>query len=120
MFGDIPSLSSLETCIHNPSLPIGMRMRAAYFLRHIHTTEKGSPAVVKLLADGLRNGEHGALLRHEFAYVMGQLRDEEVSRRSLIIPWYTMIPLTLAAMVAVLSSVGGDSQLCRRECNGSS
>ena len=32
--------------------------------------------VIETLSQGLLNQKHGSLLRHEFAYVMGQLRDE--------------------------------------------
>jgi len=35
--------------------------------------------VIDTLSQGLLDPEHGSLLRHEFAYVMGQLRDERVS-----------------------------------------
>jgi hypothetical protein len=38
VFDSIPSLTSLDECIANPENPIGMRMRAAYYLRHIHST----------------------------------------------------------------------------------
>jgi deoxyhypusine monooxygenase len=54
-----------------------MRMRAAYFLRQAHADQKSQQeAVVKALSSGLLDERHGSLMRHEFAYVMGQLRDE--------------------------------------------
>jgi len=77
-----------------------MRMRATYFLRQAYdnftknvehdtaTTadEKKtafhdedsdtSLAVISTLSKSLDDNRHGALLRHEFAYVLGQLRDE--------------------------------------------
>jgi hypothetical protein len=80
MFGSIPPLSSLDDCLSDPKTPIGMRMRAAYFLRHIHSTSDGDQeAVVKILEKGLLDAQHGSLLRHEFAYVMGQMKDDRVS-----------------------------------------
>jgi len=77
-----------------------MRMRATYFLRQEYdnytknleddtttaTEEKIttindedndiSLAVINTLSKSLDDNRHGALLRHEFAYVLGQLRDE--------------------------------------------
>lgn len=86
----------------DPQRPIGMRMRATYFLRqeydnYIRNLEPGDAAtgdekktdsaahdddgdvsltVINTLSTTLDDGRHGALLRHEFAYVLGQLRDE--------------------------------------------
>ena len=74
---ETPPLASLQECIGDPSLPIGMRMRAAYFLRHLHETKSGDQdVIVETLANGLVDIRHGSLMRHEFAYVMGQLRDQ--------------------------------------------
>lgn len=74
---ETPPLASLQECIADPSLPIGMRMRAAYFLRHLHETHAADQhIIIDTLANGLRDKRHGSLMRHEFAYVMGQLRDE--------------------------------------------
>ena len=98
----VPPLSSLQTTLADPSTPIGMRMRATYFLRQAYdnyirnadTTNDDnnddsgkdanvtsddddvSFAVIDTLSKSLKDIRHGALLRHEFAYVMGQLRDE--------------------------------------------
>ena len=63
-------------------------MRAAYFLRqaydnYIKNNDESaaddddiSSVVIETLSKSLEDVRHGALLRHEFAYVMGQLRDE--------------------------------------------
>lgn len=98
-----PPFHQLQEALTYASNPIGMRMRAAYYLRHAYEnsirnkTEDGSETyeessntqekdeekqsledlVVQALSNGLRNKDHGSLLRHEFAYVMGQLRDEK-------------------------------------------
>jgi deoxyhypusine monooxygenase len=75
-----------------------MRMRAAYFLRQLYHSsptnvdegcskadqEIGIPPqgsdvqelVIKALTNGLLDDRHGSLMRHEFAYVLGQLRDD--------------------------------------------
>ena len=97
VFDSIPSLNSLDECIVNPKNPIGMRMRAAYYLRHIHSTttnndngddttttittaDQTQERVVQILEKGMLDPNHGSLLRHEFAYVMGQMKDVRVSR----------------------------------------
>ena len=90
-----PPLPSLQSALSDPSNPIGMRMRATYFLRQSYdnymknqSDDEGdavevtsddidiSLAVIQTLSNSLDDVRHGALLRHEFAYVMGQLRDE--------------------------------------------
>lgn len=74
---EIPSFSELEKSLGNPKNPIGMRMRAAYYLRQVHSNEvERQKDVVRVLAKGLHEVQHGSLMRHEFAYVMGQLRDK--------------------------------------------
>lgn len=83
-----PPIESLRDAIELPSNPIGMRMRAAYFLRQAYENtgnmdneakeSENSPTksdIIKILGDGLSDKNHGSLMRHEFAYVMGQLRD---------------------------------------------
>jgi deoxyhypusine monooxygenase len=97
-----PSFTILVESISDPSNPIGMRMRAAYYLRQAYdscanenggmmneeadeednplmtkttTTSTSREAVISLLCHQLQNRSHGSLMRHEFAYVLGQLRD---------------------------------------------
>ena len=105
---EAPPLSSLQSTLADPDKPIGMRMRATYFLRqeydnYIRNHEDEVPevdtadatsdekktttsadeesnnnvslTVIKTLSKCLHDTRHGALLRHEFAYVLGQLRD---------------------------------------------
>jgi deoxyhypusine monooxygenase len=81
-----PSFSDLEECLLDPFKPIGMRMRAAYYLKQEYLdTEKNAVngsnldrrvEVVSILCKGLLDGRHGSLMRHEIAYVMGQIRDK--------------------------------------------
>ena len=99
---EAPPLSSLQQTLADLSTPVGMRMRAIYFLRQkyenhskslvqcdivANTDDEKSTAsalvgidtpltVIHILSTGLDDIRHGALLRHEFAYVLGQLRDE--------------------------------------------
>lgn len=81
---ETPTLDELQKAIDDPENPIGMRMRAAYYLRHVHDKagndeDATQQLVVDTLSKGLEEQKHGSLMRHEFAYVMGQLRDERVS-----------------------------------------
>lgn len=83
MAWEAPPFDALEDAVQNPSFPIGMRMRAAYFLRQAydnavrnHEGQDTTEAVIRALSAGLLDRQHGSLLRHEFAYVMGQLRDD--------------------------------------------
>jgi len=72
-----PPFKVLAESLADASNPIGMRMRAAYFMRQAHADEQSlQEDVVKALSDGLLDKRQGSLMRHEFAYVMGQLRDE--------------------------------------------
>jgi deoxyhypusine monooxygenase len=65
-----------------------MRMRAAYYLRQEYSDAAGESnnsdddalivqqKVIDTLCSGLKEIRHGSLMRHEFAYVLGQLRDD--------------------------------------------
>jgi deoxyhypusine monooxygenase len=96
---ELPSFDSLQKSLSDPSNPIGMRMRAAYYLRQLYTdvaaaehddcSNNGGNGpnndpftvttqdVINTLCFGLNDGRHGSLMRHEFAYVLGQLRDAQ-------------------------------------------
>jgi deoxyhypusine monooxygenase len=72
-----PPFAVLVKSLADPANPIGMRMRAAYFLRQAHAEQENQQEdVVKALSSGLLDERQGSLMRHEFAYVLGQLRDE--------------------------------------------
>jgi hypothetical protein len=75
---DAPPLKVLQQALASPSEPVGKRMRAAYFLRQAYENNQNQSVVVETLGQGLLEKEHGSLMRHEFGYVMGQLRDERV------------------------------------------
>ena len=100
---EAPPLTQLQEAIASPNNPIGMRMRASYYLKQAYenymknfeekevTTNYDDDddddddrtsidkIVIETLCAGLNDKRHGSLLRHEFAYVMGQIRDERVS-----------------------------------------
>eukprot|EP00538_Stauroneis_constricta_P006821 CAMPEP_0119554174 /NCGR_PEP_ID=MMETSP1352-20130426/6731_1 /TAXON_ID=265584 /ORGANISM="Stauroneis constricta, Strain CCMP1120" /LENGTH=435 /DNA_ID=CAMNT_0007600717 /DNA_START=176 /DNA_END=1483 /DNA_ORIENTATION=+ len=112
MWGKPPPLSQLQRVVEDPSNAIGMRMRAAYFLKQAYTNSSSSSnneclvegddgvddngsdekinnsfdeeqssrqrqdRIIQTLASGLQDERHGSLMRHEYAYVMGQLKDE--------------------------------------------
>lgn len=86
-----PTFHLLQESLEDPSNPIGMRMRAAYFLRQLYSDTTAFSAsqaddsddvllvqqrVIDTLCSGLKDERHGSLMRHEFAYVLGQLRDD--------------------------------------------
>lgn len=82
-----PHFKDLELCLLDPFKPIGMRMRAAYFLKQEYLNAEKNvfddvesdprPSVVSILSKGLLDRRHGSLMRHEIAYVMGQIRDNK-------------------------------------------
>ena len=78
---EAPPFVKLQDAIRDPSNAIGMRMRAAYFLKQAYTdTPEKREEIIECLAEGLKDTRHGSLMRHEYAYVMGQMGDERVSR----------------------------------------
>ena len=99
----IPPLSALQQCLADPNQPIGARMRASYHCKQIynlpHTTRETKSTIVKTLAAELKAAEHGKLMRHEFAYVLGQMQDPEA----------------LASLCEVLEDQAEDC-ICRHEC----
>ena len=79
MFAAAPPLEVLKATLKDTASPVSKSMRAAYFLRSLHTGSdcpSTKEAVISALASALRNKSSGALLRHEFAYVLGQMRDK--------------------------------------------
>jgi len=76
----LPSIEALTESLDHPSNGIGMRMRAAYYLRQAYETNAHNDTlqqeIIYTLGDNLLKESHGSLMRHEIAYVMGQLRDD--------------------------------------------
>ena len=60
------------------NLPVAQRMRAAYWLKHAYDNgedEAEKRSARRALERAAAHAPHGSLLRHECAYVLGQLRD---------------------------------------------
>lgn len=66
--GDEPDVATLRARLLDPALPMFQRMRAVFALRNL-----GGAAAVDAL--GAAFADPSALLRHEIAYVMGQMQD---------------------------------------------
>ncbi|GMI24621.1 hypothetical protein TeGR_g3988 [Tetraparma gracilis] len=100
-----PPLPKLVASLADPARSVGERMRAVYYLKQTYTTatkDGDSEAVATVLSAmelNLSNKEHGKLLRHEIAYVMGQLKDYRC----------------LLALASVLDD-GEDDCIARHEC----
>lgn len=60
-------INKARTILINENLPIAKRMRALFFLRNTHTNESA-----KAIAEGFSS--KSVLLKHELAYVLGQMR----------------------------------------------
>jgi deoxyhypusine monooxygenase len=66
--GGPPTVAELRARLLDRSLPMFQRMRAVFSLRN-----RGGPEAVEALAAAF--GDPSALLRHEVAYVLGQMGD---------------------------------------------
>ena len=91
----VPEFEEIEQTLRDPSSPIGMRMRAAYYAKQLFVDlqkeekeqddtrgdnvdlSQKMEAVVKVLCEQVFVKEHGSLLRHEFAYVLGQMKTDQ-------------------------------------------
>ncbi|KAL3939919.1 MAG: hypothetical protein SGBAC_005449 [Bacillariaceae sp.] len=74
----VPPLKDVISTLENPEAPIGMRMRAAYHAKQMFIDNKDdakkTEAILTALGTEVMNKKHGSLLRHEFAYVLGQMQ----------------------------------------------
>lgn len=64
------SICALGECLADVNQPIAKRTHAAFYLR-----TDGSPEAVDAICHALKNKEDSALLRHELAYILGQMQD---------------------------------------------
>ena len=93
----MPSVSVLATCLQTPSEPVAKRMRAIYYLRVLgsgksllvppatgatptattfaNPTTSSTSTAIAVLAAALLNQNNSQLVRHELAYVLGQLQN---------------------------------------------
>lgn len=74
----IPPFEELKSTLEDPSSPIGKRMRAAYYCKQLFVNasknNEDANEIVELLCQQVFEEDHGSLLRHEFAYVLGQMQ----------------------------------------------
>eukprot|EP01083_Nonionella_stella_P232960 821280_1 len=63
---ECPSINSLAACLVDSACPIARRMRAVFWLKH-----KGGDTAIDTLNGGFAS--ESVLLKHEIAYVMGQM-----------------------------------------------
>ncbi len=73
-----PPFEELKATLEDPSSPIGKRMRAAYYCKQLFVNaqknNEEADEIVELLCQQVFQINHGSLLRHEFAYVLGQMQ----------------------------------------------
>ena len=83
-----PPTAELVSTLEDPKSPIGKRMRAAYYCKQVLSISSSggnnsgdddstSFNLIDMLGKQLLNPEHGSLMRHEFAYILGQLQDSQ-------------------------------------------
>lgn len=89
LMSDTPPFSALREAVLNPDAPLAKRMRSVFYLRTLGTEDavdvlcKGAaaggaatPTSLTLAAAALRDRRNSALMRHELAYVLGQIGSE--------------------------------------------
>jgi deoxyhypusine monooxygenase len=69
-----PTFSELRECLLDVSRSIGSRNRAAYFLR-----TRGDIESIQTICEAIQNKTDSSLLRHELAYILGQLRNPQAT-----------------------------------------
>lgn len=69
----MPPLQSLRESLHDLSQPIGKRTHAAFYCRSI-----GSTDAADIISIALLNRNDSDLMRHEFAYILGQMQHSHV------------------------------------------
>ncbi|RYG66891.1 HEAT repeat domain-containing protein [archaeon] len=64
------SHDKLKACLLDLSLPIAQRTHVSFLLR-----TQGTPEAVEILSQALRNKADSPLMRHELAYILGQIQN---------------------------------------------
>ena len=101
-----PPISALKTCMLDLSQPIGKRTTAAFYLRTIGTIE-----AAEVIAEALRLPD-SALMRHELAYILGQMQHKELcSTLSTILEDETDDVLVRHEAAEALGAIGDVSSL---------
>lgn len=70
----VPNVDRLRDCLLNLSEPIAKRTHAAFYLR-----TNGSQEAVDAVAEALQQKQDCPLMRHELAYILGQMQNKSVS-----------------------------------------
>lgn len=65
-----PSLEALRKCVLDLSQPVSKRTHASFYLRTMGTHD-----AMLVIAEALKNREDTPLMRHELAYILGQMQD---------------------------------------------
>jgi deoxyhypusine monooxygenase len=65
-----PPLPLLREVLLDLAQPVAKRTQAAFYLR-----TDGSEEAMHIICEGLRQREDGALMRHELAYILGQIQN---------------------------------------------
>jgi deoxyhypusine monooxygenase len=68
-----PSLEALKTCLLDLTQPIGKRTTAAFYLRTIGTVD-----AAEVIGEALAARKDSSLMRHELAYILGQMQHREL------------------------------------------
>ncbi|KAI8586215.1 armadillo-type protein [Geranomyces variabilis] len=82
---DAKTYASLNAQLNDPAVPLAQRFRALFTLKSLNTSQS-----VEIIAKGF--ADDSALLKHELAYVLGQMRN----------------PCALPALVSVLETLDED------------
>ena len=113
-----PPLEDLQSSIENPNTSIGKRMRAAYYLKQLHSRNQHRNDIVNILGTQLFVKDHGSLMRHEFAYVLGQMKDEHacdyLERQLLLENDCVMVRHECAEALGAIGSES--SRACLEQC----
>jgi len=73
-----PTLTTLLRSLSTP--PISQQTQSLYYIRQHYQNNQNPSAqsrIIKLLSHHIYNQHHGSLLRHEIAYILGQLGDKD-------------------------------------------
>jgi len=97
------TVSELKDILCNPELPLFKRYRAMFSLRNMNTKES-----VLALCEGFKDSS--ALMRHEIAYVMGQLQNEHsLDALTAELVKNDEHPMVRHEAAEALSAIGGDN-----------
>jgi hypothetical protein len=64
-----PNIDQLKACLLDTDQPLPKRTHAAFYLRTMGTAE-----AAEVISLALRDRKNGSLMRHELAYILGQMQ----------------------------------------------